>query len=114
MGILAKLTGKKPENEQPTSKTKSTASYRGVQIVPGSEGCCKEATDISSHRYLPHEIPRIPLESCDFGNCQCKYKLFDDRRTDLRRASDVGFDWQSSLRTEVDQRSNDGDRRKAR
>jgi hypothetical protein len=112
MGILAKLTGKKQLNEQSSDSTKSTALYRAVQIVPGIEGCCTEAKAAVTSRYLSHEVPRLPLESCDFNNCQCTYQLFDDRRADLRRASDTGFDMASSLRTAADLRSQASDRRK--
>ena len=113
MGILARLTGKSPAHKQPSSNTKSTALYRGVQIIPSIEGCCREAKAAASHRYLSYEIPRLPLESCDFANCQCTYELFDDRRAELRRASDIGFDMASSLRTDDDLRCEASDRRKA-
>ena len=112
MGLLARLTSKSPAHKQSTSTTKPTALYRGVQIVPSIEGCCIEAKEVSSKRYLSHEIPRLPLESCDFDNCQCTYKLFDDRRNDLRRASDTGFDVASSFLVETDMRQEAGDRRK--
>lgn len=113
MGILAKITGKSLALKQASSKLKSTALYRGVQITPGIEGCCSEAKEATSHRYLSHEIPRLPFASCDFVNCLCTYELFDDRRSDLRRASDIGFDITSSLRTDVDLRRETSDRRKA-
>lgn len=112
MGLLARLTGKSSAPKEPSNNTKSTALYRGVQIVPGNEGCCKDAKAVTSQRYLSHEIPRLPLESCDFDNCQCTYKLFDDRRIDLRRAADTGFDMASSFRNETDLRQKDSDRRK--
>lgn len=112
MGLLARLSGKTPEPRKSSSNTKPTALYRGVQIVPGSEGCCGEAKMATSRRYLSHEIQRLPLESCDFVNCQCTYKLFDDRRTDLRRTSDISFDLASSLRIDEDQRREACDRRK--
>jgi hypothetical protein len=112
MGILARLTGKTPEREQPSNNTKSTALYRGVQVIPSSEGCCREAKVAASQRYLSHEIPRLPLESCDFENCQCTYELFNDRRAEPRRASDIGYDMASSLRSEVDLRSEICDRRR--
>ena len=112
MGLLARLTGKSPARKQPSSNTKSTAKYRGVQIVPSIEGCCSEVKEVSRRRYLSNEIPRLPLESCDADKCQCTYKLFDDRRIDLRRAADIGFDMASSFGIETDLREEAGDRRK--
>ena len=113
MGLLARFTGKSPVNKQPSSNTKPTALYRAVQIVPSFEGCCREAKQVASKRYLSHEIPRLPLESCDSDKCQCTYKLFEDRRADLRRASDTGFDMASSYRSETDLRQDSCDRRSA-
>lgn len=112
MSILARLIGKSPARNQPSSNNQPTARYRGVQIVPGLEGCCREAKVAASRRYLSHEVPGLPHESCDFHNCQCTYQLFDDRRADLRRASDISFDIAGSLRTGVDPRSKAGDRRR--
>lgn len=113
MGLLARLTGKSPAHKQPSRNTKPTALYRGVKIVPSIEGCCREAKEVSSKCYLSHEIPRLPLESCDFDKCLCTFKLFEDRRADLRRASDTGFDMASSYRNETDLRQESGDRRSA-
>jgi len=112
MGILARLTGKSPAYNQPSSNKKPTALYRAVQVVPSVEGCCSEAKVAASYRYLSNEVPRLPLELCDFDNCQCTYQLFDDRRTDLRRAADTGYDMASSFRNEADLRKPTGDRRK--
>jgi len=112
MGILARLIGKSPSRNQLSSNKKSAALYRAVQIVPSIVGCCSEAKVSAPRRYLSNEVPGLPLESCDFGDCQCTYQLFDDRRADLRRASDIGFDIAASLRTGVDLRSEGVDRRK--
>lgn len=110
MGLLAKLTGRSG-GEDRLQKIKATAAkYRGVQVVPHPDGCCGAAADIAGRRYLAHQVPRFPLDGCDAAECRCSYKLFTDRRTDLRRASDVAYDIASELRNADNRRASPGRR----
>lgn len=111
MGLLAILTGKTTARDVPARKKETTPLYRGVQIVTNVEGCCQAAEAIAGHRYLSHQIPRLPLDGCDASKCHCSYNLFDDRRTDLRRASDIGYDMASELRTAENRRDKSSCRR---
>jgi hypothetical protein len=99
MGLFAKLTGKS------TAGTKTTASqpqntkeeYRGVEVVSHGGQCCQAAQAIVGQRFLTDEAPMLPLKGCDAAECKCSYRRFGDRRTDMRRASDVGFSMASTL-----------------
>ncbi|MBT8103172.1 MAG: hypothetical protein KJO95_09405 [Gammaproteobacteria bacterium] len=59
--------------------------------------CCQAIQAIADQRFLSEDTPMLPLRSCDAATCNCTYERFDDRRTDSRRASDVGFDMASQL-----------------
>ncbi|MDX1516732.1 MAG: hypothetical protein R3288_07825 [Woeseiaceae bacterium] len=75
--------------------------------------CCQAAETIAGQRYLSDEVPRLPLDHCDSEICACSYQLFDDRRTDPRRASDVGYDIASEVRTGENRRVEPAGRRNA-
>lgn len=106
MGFLASLTGKKPAPSRNAANDSdfNSSKYRGVQVKVDTKNCCEAVRSIAGDRFLSNDVPKLPLESCDVHNCQCTYKLYDDRRTDFRRASDVGFDIASQL-SEEDNRS---------
>ena len=107
MGLLALLTGKSSD-ESSRSKTNDKPAppspFRGVEIITYDPDCCQAAKAISNQRFLEKDLPMLPLDGCDAVFCQCKYKRFDDRRTDMRRAADVGFDVAGQFRAD-DQRS---------
>jgi hypothetical protein len=85
------------------------APYRAVSIVPGIIDCCDAAREKSTERYLCNEAPLLPLPECtNQGTCKCKYKHWDDRRQEDRRAFDNGIASQYFSGTE--RRKND-DRR---
>ncbi len=99
MGLFAKLTGKS------TAPAKTTAGqhentkdkHRGVEVVSNSSQCCQAAQAIVGQRFLADKVPMLPLSDCDAADCQCTYRRLDDRRTDSRRASDVGYSMASQL-----------------
>jgi hypothetical protein len=65
--------------------------FHGIEVVPG-EQCCQAARKASQTRFLSNDAPRLPLEDCDrLGDCQCRYKHYSDRRTEVRRDSDAGL-----------------------
>lgn len=92
MGVLAKLNG------NPRTDTKATKiKYRGVQVIVDKNDCCQAALAIADKRFLVEQIPKLPLANCDAAQCGCGYQRFDDRRADVRRASDLGYDMASQL-----------------
>lgn len=111
MGILARLVGIMTGNERRPANRRPASLYRGVQIIACDEGSCRAAGVLAGQRFLADEIPKLPLDQCDATNCQCTYKLFDDRRTGDRRLSDFGYDVFGELRTDPNKRGDSGDRR---
>jgi len=66
--------------------------HAAVSIEPRAIGCCDAAREIAGRRYLIPDAPQLPLKDCNrFDQCQCKYKKWDDRRHDERRAMDSGI-----------------------
>jgi len=64
------------------------AKYRCVRVNPGAVPCGL-ARNIAGRRFLPDEIPALPLPGCDAGACECSYELLDDRRDGKREASNA-------------------------
>lgn len=97
MGLLAKLTGTTGKSTKLSERDPeaSKKGYRGVQVVAGDAECCQAARDIAEMRFLSNEAPILPLKECDVAACACTYKHYGDRRTEPRRASDVGYDIKS-------------------
>lgn len=99
MGLFSKLSGKpaRPATTGAGEPQKKAASYSGVQINVNSRECCQAARELEGQRFLDIEVPMLPLKGCDVAECRCAYERYDDRRTDARRLSDVGFDMASQL-----------------
>lgn len=94
MGLFAKINGA-PDQQTKTrthAKANGKSTYRGVQIMADRSECCEAVKAIASQRFLSADAPKLPLNACDAANCRCTYQHYVDRRTDLRRASDTGFD----------------------
>ena len=106
MSLLAKPNGKPPAGTK-----SSNNEYRGVQIVINKNKCCQAAVAVSDHRFLIEQVPKLPLPNCDAAQCGCGYERFDDRRADLRRASDVAFDMASQLHDDNNRSSTSSGRR---
>lgn len=88
MGLLASLTGKPARKKTTTDgKPGDKSRYRGVELHSGPRGCCEAMRALAGKRFLKDEIPGLPLADCDRDDCQCSYELFDDRRTQNRRAA---------------------------
>jgi hypothetical protein len=113
MGLIAKLFPKRsPAACTATGKTKpSKSQYRGVQINVDRTRCCTAVRAIEGQRFLSHEVPALPVDCCDALQCQCSYGLFNDRRTDTRRTSDLIFDVASELHPENQRNSHSTGRR---
>ncbi len=85
---MSKLFGgfrKKP----PARATRSI--FHAVSITPKYKPC--EAAEIlQCERFLADDAPSLPLDVCTHPHaCECVYEHLDDRRTETRRAWDVGL-----------------------
>lgn len=99
MGLFARFS-KKPKNRAQPAKSQHESkkhAYRGVQVVAHGDACCQAAKSIADERFLLDDAPMLPLPTCDAETCHCTYKRFDERRADIRRTSDLGFDIASQL-----------------
>jgi hypothetical protein len=66
--------------------------FHGIAVRPCDEFQCDAVKALGEQRFLSDDAPRLPLEDCSQpGRCGCVYKHFNDRRTTLRRESDVGL-----------------------
>ena len=98
MQLFASLARKQTAKSTTTSKRVVEKSrYRGVEVTGNGGDCCEAAQAIAGKRFLSDDVPMLPCDGCDSSDCRCSYKLFDDRRTDIRRGSDVAFDIASQL-----------------
>ena len=99
MQLLATLVGNRNTQTTTTSKLVADKSrYRGVQVNGHYASCCEAVRAVAGKRFLSDEVPTLPLNGCDALDCRCTYRLFDDRRTEIRRGSDVTFDIKCRLR----------------
>ena len=98
MGFLSRLIGNRsaPSKASPGERDVSKSEFRAVQVVTKGD-CCNAATAVVGKRFLSSEVPMLPLEGCDAADCRCTYELYDDRRSDVRRASDLAYDIASQL-----------------
>jgi hypothetical protein len=71
--------------------TRQEQRFAGIEIVPSRTTCCKAASQLSGQRFLVGTAPRLPLPNCDSQQCKCIYRRLEDRRTDVRRDTDVGI-----------------------
>jgi len=105
MGLLASLAGIRTIQTVTTSKrVNKKSAYRAVQVNGNPAGCCDAVQAVAGKRFLSDEVPKLPLSGCDASDCRCSYELFDDRRTEFRRGSDVASDIANQL-CEQDNRS---------
>ncbi len=107
MGFFAKLSGKETVKKKTTTTQPMTAKndYGGVQVTVNADTCCQAAKDIAGQRFLEKDVPKLPLDGCDVQECRCAFQRFDDRRSEPRRLSDVGFDIASQLHDEENRTS---------
>ncbi len=113
MGLFASLAGIRTVQLTTTSRCVNGKSrYRGVQVNGIRADCFAAVQAVAGQRFLSDEVPMLPLSGCDANDCRCTFELFDDRRTDIRRASDETFDIASQL-CEQDNRSSTASRRRS-
>jgi hypothetical protein len=86
--------------------------FHGVSIHSDELSACEAARDLTNVRFLADEAPMLPLSDCSNpAGCRCKYRHYDDRRTEARRESDVGLpmkDHPDDARDGVGRRVTDG------
>jgi hypothetical protein len=75
------------ETKQPGGDRRQPSRWYAVSVVPG-DACCKMVRMHQSTRWLSAEAPRLPLPGCDEMHCDCRYRHFADRRTDVQRKQD--------------------------
>jgi hypothetical protein len=69
---------------------KARLRYHCVEIIAGPGGC-KAAVELKKVRLLSADAPRLPLATCDTpGQCDCRYRHYDDRRAGPRRGAETG------------------------
>jgi hypothetical protein len=96
-----------------TNQTLTTnKKYSGVQVNADPSTCCQAVRDIAGQRFLTMNAPKLPLDGCDAETCLCSFKRYDDRRTEFRRLSDVGFDMASQLHEDENREAPSTGRRK--
>ena len=76
---------------EPAAAPAEPPRYLAVEVIPDRGKCCAAVKAIAGKRLLVDRAPPLPLADCDLGSCNCRYQQYDDRRTDLRRDSDVGI-----------------------
>ena len=89
-----------------SAKLAKGSEFRAVEIVT-QPGCCSAATALAGQRFLSNDVPLLPLKDCTAASCECSYQLMDDRRSDVRRASDVAYDIASDLHKDNKRRTPD-------
>lgn len=103
MGFLSNLISGKDKSRRATRKmekiTNTGSRFRGVQLNPNADSCCDAVRESMGKRFLSNEVPMLPLADCDSADCRCTYQLYDDRRTDIRRAGDVVHDLLGQMRS---------------
>ncbi len=64
--------------------------WNAASIAP-TQGACEAARAIKGLRFLSDEAPTLPLPACTSpATCECKFKKYEDRRSEPRRADGMG------------------------
>lgn len=113
MGLFDKLFGRQATATSPSSasKTPSGSEYRGVEVVVDGDSCCAAVKMLIGRRFLSDEVPALPVDLCDVATCKCSYKLFSDRRNDVRRTGDLIHDVASEIHADNNRAGNSAGRR---
>ena len=117
MSLLSRFTGARspqPAKASPPGRTAERA-YPGVEIIPLKGACCDAVRALAGQRLLARDAPMLPLRECDQTACGCRYQRFPDRRTDVRRDTDLGLGTASAILRQAgkSRRGNTKDRRGA-
>ena len=88
--LFSRADADKPAN-QSAIRPKPSFQFRGVEVIPDANGCCKAVEAITGRRLLTEEAPQLPMPDCDKATCECRFQQYTDRRTDVRRDADAGI-----------------------
>jgi hypothetical protein len=94
---------------RPVETRRVSNPYHAVAITPGAE-CCEAARKLQEQRFLSTEAPPIPLPSCDFASCTCRYAHFQDRRARHDRRRSDAWNVSTAARRATERRSSEGRR----
>ncbi len=72
-------TNKRPPGPDRVGKVQPDTRFHAVALENLS-GACAAAYAIEGERFMPGEVPRIPLPECDVPVCNCLFVHHDDRR----------------------------------
>lgn len=108
---MFKQSARADEPMEPAVAPAEEPRYLAVEVVPDPAGCCSSVKVIAGQRLLVDRAPPLPLADCDRGSCQCRYRQYDDRRTDMRRDSDVGIRSMADLYNDSGRSENEPGRR---
>ncbi len=88
--LFSRADTDKPVN-QSAILPKPDFEFRGVEVIPDANVCCKAVEALAGRRLLADEAPQLPMPDCDRASCECHFQQYTDRRTDLRRDADAGI-----------------------
>ena len=63
----------------------AASTWRCVEIKANCAAPCDAVRELIGRRFLPNEIPELPLPGCNAASCRCSYRLHSDRRRLPRR-----------------------------
>lgn len=72
------------ESIRQAGSSPSSSTFRCVEIKAGPDASCTAVDALNGKRFLPNEIPDLPLPGCTAEACSCSYELFEDRRKHAR------------------------------
>lgn len=79
--------------------------FPSVSIQCGPSAC-QAVVDLSDHRFLANEAPKVPLPDCNSASCSCKFVHHD-----IRREQDEDRRAPNSMRTALYENSENTERR---
>jgi len=86
MEFIDRLFGTRAaHNLRQTESPGASSAWRCVEIKTSSVRPCAAARALIGRRFLPEEIPELPLPGCSAETCSCSYELHRDRRRQSRR-----------------------------
>ena len=83
VGALIKwrgTSGKQRTDERHQRTGQQSTQFHAVSLKLSS-GACDAAKALQGKRFLSNAAPRIPLEDCDAGKCDCRFVHHKDRRS---------------------------------
>jgi hypothetical protein len=82
----------KPTDKAPAfaDAARKSSPWHAVSIVSAGLSCA-ESLRLIDTRFLSRDAPRLPLAACAIaGECRCRFKHYEDRRGQPRRAEERG------------------------